>query len=287
MDSFRPACPPIPVVTDEGFALIFRDGKLLVKATGGGLSLCASWPRALPRVAAPGQYIGTLKDRPCHVYDAPPLGTGARAKQGPPGYAFRELRALFGLLTEDEYAAAVTAAEVLHFHQTFRRCPSCGKELVPVPERWLRRCVPCGVDLEPRAQPTVIGLIHDGEQILVARPHGLPREMFSLPATSVGPGENMEQALSHFVDHSLGVHIDGPVYYASQPWPYPDRLVIGLHAHATATELRVDDSTFSAARWCHIDELPPMPAPISLARRMADWYVQLPRVAGRPALPRH
>lgn len=291
MDVFQPVCPPFPQIKDEGYLLLYRDGLLLVRATASGLALCQSWPRALPRPDGPGVLVGWLRERPCHAFQVPPSGSGARAQQGPPGHTFRELRSLFGLLTEGEYAAAVTAAEVLHFARTYRLCPSCGRPLSSSPDRWQRSCAPCGVELEPRAQPTVLGLFYDGVQVLLAQPVGLPREMYSLPATPVGPGESLEGALGAFLGRTLGLKLPqtgrGLSFFGSQPWPHPDRLIVGLHGQAPIGPLTVDPATFTTARWFHVDDLPPLPAPISLARRMTDWYAQLPRVNGRPALPRH
>lgn len=293
MDSFRPAFFPHPAPNyTEDLFVPAREDQMLVRATSNGMALCRGWPRGLDPARAslggPPRFVGWLSDRPCHAVELAPCKRGPLAQQAPPGYAFREVRGLHGLLTDGEYQCVTTAAEVLYWERTFRRCPRCGKELGESGEEWSKRCAPCGLAIEPRVQPTVLGLFHDGLHILLVQPRGFPRDVFTLPATVVGPGLSLEQALGHFLQRTLGLEIrpQGLEYFGSQPWPYPDRLIIAMHGPLAAGDLTVDSHAFTAARWAHVDDLPALPPPLSMARRLADWYAQLPRVNGLPTLPK-
>ncbi len=270
MARFSALRSPFPPVNDsQDIFLPIRGDHLLVRATSGGVTLCNGWPKALPPRPEPAHFIGWLAERACRAVHLPILGTGVLAQQGPPGFAFRELRGLHGLLGDGEYTAATTAVELLYWDRTYRLCPSCGKDLSHLCDPHLKRCEPCGLDIEPRAQPSVVVLVYDGMQVLLARPHGLPRDLYTLPAGVVGPGETLEGCLLNLLGRS---------------WPFPDRLMIGMLARADAGELRVDPRLYSEARWWNIDDLPALPPPLSLGRRMADWYAQLPRIAGKPSL---
>lgn len=281
MDEFRPVCPPFPETPDgDGYYLPVRDGEVLVRATSSSVTLCQSWPKGIER--PPGfTLIGWLGQRPCLMAELPPGRLPRMA-----GHALRDLRSLHGLLTDGEFAAAGTALAVLHFLHTSVFCPRCGKQAERDPSCWLRRCPACGLEQEPRTHPTVMVLVHDRMQVLLTQPVGFSRDLFTLPAVVVGPGQGLEEALLHFVSQTLGVNIRGLTYFGSQPWPFPDRVVIGFHGRAEATRsVAFDRRHFVAARWFHIDDLPALPAPLSLARRMADWYAQLPRLQGYPTIP--
>ena len=67
-------------------------------------------------------------------------------------------------------------------------------------------------------------------------------------------------------------------YFGNQPWPYPSSLMVGFIADYAAGEIppakgRVQRSRRSstAARLP-----PPSPPPLSLARRMIDWWLDCP-----------
>jgi NAD+ diphosphatase len=248
--------------------------------------LCQSWPKALERPAEM-TLVGYLEDRPCLLAELP-AGKGAGQSGRTAGHAFRDLRSLHGLLCDGEYQAAGAALAVLHFLRTSRFCPRCGKEAERDNTRWLRRCPACAHEQEPRTHPTVIALLHDGLQVLLTQPVGLDKELFTLPATPVGPGQGLEQALCEFVRETLEIKVPELLYFGSQPWPLPDRVVIGFQGAVEAQRpVRFNKDHFQAARWFHIDDLPAMPPPLSMARRLADWYAQLPRIQGRPSIPKH
>lgn len=298
MDTFRIASPPFPVRAEvEDIFLPLRGDALLVRATSGGVSLCRGWPKALKQPVPPVRFIGWLRDRPCHalVLEARP---GVQGQQGPPGYLWKDIRALHGLLTEPELLAGMTALEVVRWDRMYRLCPTCGAALEEVADEWAKRCAACGVAHAPRKQPTVLVLVHAGPQVLLAQPQGLG-EIYSLPAVGIGPGMSLERTLCQHLLQALGVALREAdlQLFGSQSWPFPDRLMIALHASSGQSgpgssgspgskELRWDSAVYQAARWFHVDDLPPMPAPLSLARRLVDWYAGLPRVAGKPSVPK-
>ncbi|HEX9080813.1 MAG TPA: hypothetical protein VF768_00970, partial [Holophagaceae bacterium] len=59
-------------------------------------------------------------------------------------------------------------------------------------------------------------------------------------------------------------------YFGSQPWPFPNGLMVAFLADHAAGELRPDPSELEDARWFRLDALPALPAPLSIARHMLD-----------------
>ncbi len=62
-------------------------------------------------------------------------------------------------------------------------------------------------------------------------------------------------------------------YFGSQPWPFPDSLMIAFTAAYAGGELRPDPAEISDARWFKVDELPLVPPRISIARQLIDAWV--------------
>jgi NAD+ diphosphatase len=59
-------------------------------------------------------------------------------------------------------------------------------------------------------------------------------------------------------------------YFGSQPWPFPHSLMIAFTAEYASGEIRPDGVEIEEARWFDPGELPKLPPPISISRRLID-----------------
>lgn len=119
----------------------------------------------------------------------------------------------------------------------------------------------------------MIVLIHDGgDRLLLAHRRGRG-PMRSLIAGFLEPGESLEAALRREVREEVGLEVDDIRYHASQPWPFPHQLMVGFFARHVGGEVRVDGHELDEAQWYPFDELPTLPGPISIARRLIDAFV--------------
>ena len=59
-------------------------------------------------------------------------------------------------------------------------------------------------------------------------------------------------------------------YFASQSWAFPHSLMIAFTAEYAGGEIRLDDAEIAEARWFHVDDLPKLPASVSIARRLIE-----------------
>jgi NAD+ diphosphatase len=73
--------------------------------------------------------------------------------------------------------------------------------------------------------------------------------MFSCLAGFMEPGETIEEAARREIFEEAGITCGKVKYLASQPWPFPMSLMIGCHAEATSTEIKVDTTELDDARW--------------------------------------
>src|SRR3546814_12733760 len=99
-----------------------------------------------------------------------------------------------------------------------------------MPGERARRCPACGLLAFPRLAPAVITLIERGDEALLARNGTFPVPMYSCIAGFVEPGETLEEAVPRAVAEEVGVELSDVSYVASQPWPFPPSLMVGLAA---------------------------------------------------------
>jgi NAD+ diphosphatase len=91
----------------------------------------------------------------------------------------------------------------------------------------------------------------------------------------VEPGESLEEAVHREVREESGVEIKNLRYLASQPWPFPDSLMFGFHAEWKSGEPRPDGKEILDVRWFELNNLPRLPGPGSMARKLLEWWIQL------------
>jgi NAD+ diphosphatase len=101
--------------------------------------------------------------------------------------------------------------------------------------------------------------------------------MYSIQAGFVEPGENLEQAVEREILEEVGIRIEGITYFGSQPWPFPNSLMIGFTARYAGGELTIDKTEIEEAAWYTVDALPPIPPPLSIARKLIDQFVEKQR----------
>jgi NAD+ diphosphatase len=89
----------------------------------------------------------------------------------------------------------------------------------------------------------------------------------------VEPGENLEQAVAREVLEEVGITVSDISYVASQPWPFPNSLMLGFTARYASGDLVLDETEIMDAKWCRRDDIPMIPGSISIARRLIDGWM--------------
>jgi len=213
-------------------------------------------------------FLGTLAGRPCY---AAALNDPAAAL--PAGLGFQDLWGLHGRLDPDFIPIAFRALHLLDWSQKTRFCKRCGNEMRPKAGPPTRECLSCGYQSFPRISPAVIVLVERGNQCLLARSPRFKGEFYSVLAGFAEPGETLEETVAREVWEETGIEVKDIRYFGSQPWPFPDSLMIGFTARYAGGEIRVDGEEILDARWFTADQLPNIPGKISIARQLIDWFV--------------
>jgi NAD+ diphosphatase len=213
------------------------------------------------------QYLGVLGEQHCFSAE---LAAGAAAPQG---WAWQGLRSLFGALDDAQFALAGRALQIVDWDRSHQFCGACGAATVARTSERSRECPACGLVAYPRLAPAVMALVRRGRELLLARSPRFARGVYSALAGFVEPGETLEQCLEREVHEEVGIRVCKVRYFASQPWPFPHSLMIAFFANHASGEIRVDGDEIEDARWFdleNIENLPRLPARISIARRLID-----------------
>ncbi len=213
-------------------------------------------------------FIGWLDGSPCFALALP-------GDQAPPGgMVFSNLRAAFPLLGEQFFHIAGRAAQLLDWDRNHRYCGRCGAEMTSAADQHVKICPDCRLTCFPRLSPAIIVAITRGREILLARAPRFPEGMFSVLAGFVEPGETLEAAVQREVDEEVGIRVKNIRYFGSQPWPFPNSLMIGFTAEYESGELRIDREEIVEAGWFRAGTLPQIPPKASIARRLIDAFVE-------------
>lgn len=191
-----------------------------------------------------------------------------------------ELRTVSLLLPSGEASTVAYARALAHWHRRHRFCGICGAPTRPAQGGHARRCEACAVDHFPRTDPAVIVLVTCGDACLLGRSPRFPPGMFSTLAGFVEPGESLEDTLRREVFEEAGVVIEAPVYRSSQPWPFPQSLMLGFRATSRSRELRLDRDELEDAGWFTREALRDeaqrpvrLPNPDSIARFLIEEWL--------------
>lgn len=166
------------------------------------------------------------------------------------------------------------ARGILHWHRVARSCERCGAGDLVVREGGFKRsCTRCETSFFPRTDPAVMVLVTRQDRALLARQPGFPKGMYSALAGFVEPGETLEQCAYRETKEEVGLEIETPTYVGSQPWPFPQSLMIGFRAEAKEENVVLDPTELEEARWLTRAELRApegffYPPPMSLAHAL-------------------
>ena len=260
----------LALMTQSSARCLAFERRRLVVRSGGPAPAIATFDAAALVVGdgePPAHFALGVEDDPClRVADLP---AGASL---PAGTELRELRSLLAALPEAEARLAVRALHVLEWARTHRCCGRCGSANEEVAGELSRRCPECGLVTFPRISPAVIVLVRRGDEVLLGRGHHLPPGLFSTLAGFVAPGETLEETVRREVREETGIEVADVRYFGSQPWPFPDSLMIGFTAAYAGGEIRVDPAELAEAGWFSLAALPPVPPAFSIARSLVDAW---------------
>lgn len=227
---FVPVCDEQNVVTGSGPGAT----ALILDAAAAGPSLDTAFCVVL---------LGNYRRRVCFamgLHDIAAL---------PPASSLTNLRAQFDSLNSDTLALLGYARAMVHWHRQHRFCGRCGGPTVSRHAGHELHCPQCLNVIYPRINPAVIVLVSHDDRCLLGNQTATTPLRYSTLAGFVEPGEDLETALRREVFEETNIRLGNVQHRYSQPWPYPASLMLGFHATALNTDIRLNDGELRDARW--------------------------------------
>jgi NAD+ diphosphatase len=207
--------------------------------------------------------VGEWKGIPCYAAEFDAL----------PGNISGELmpaRSLFNLADAEAVSLATRAIQLLDWKKNHRYCGRCGAPTTMRTPEYSMLCSACSLVVYPRISPVVMVLISRGDELLLARSPRFKPGVFSALAGFVEAGETLEQCAKREVREEVGIEISNLRYFKSQPWPFPDSLMMAFFADYAGGTINPDPSEIEAAGWFSRNALPALPEPVTIARQLID-----------------
>ena len=196
---------------------------------------------------------------------------------------FIQLRQFDGLLSIEERSTLFYSRSLTYWHEEQKFCHRCGFPTVPEEAGHIMGCTNpnCAHKHFPRTDPATIMLVHSGDLCLLGRQASWPEVMYSTLAGFVEAGERLEEAVFREVKEESGIEVKNIRYFSSQPWPFPQSLMLGFFAEAETKEI-TRGVELEDVRWFHVSEAKEMLAKLAhrfphldtIARRLIRHWVE-------------
>jgi NAD+ diphosphatase len=190
--------------------------------------------------------------------------------------AFVGLRKLFGRLDDDVFGTAMRTVQIVAWDRDNQFCGRCGNSMEVREYERAKFCPSCGLTRYPRISPAIIvAVVKDGNKLMMARNHRYPAGWYSVLAGFVEPGETLEDTVAREVREEVGIEVSDISYFGSQPWPFPDSLMVAFTAAYAGGDIVIEEEELEDARWFTLAQMPDLiPSKMSISRRLIDWFIE-------------
>ena len=267
-ETLRSLCPEPDTLPENAWWVYLRGDEVAFRQSPTPAAVFPGTPGNARITLQDRLYLGCRDTIPCYA------GLLDPESLVPPGWQFVKVRDLFTLVPDEELAIAAFATRMIDFDRKTRFCGRCGSRTHPSATERAKQCINCGLVTYPRLSPAVIVLVRNGDSILLARSPRFAPGMYSVIAGFVEPGEDLEHAVAREVCEETGIAVRNIRYFGSEPWPFPDSLMVGFTADYAGGEIAIDNNEIESAFWADRDHLPRIPEQLSISRALIDWWIE-------------
>lgn len=195
-------------------------------------------------------------------------------RRAPDGYVLMTRREAAASIDRQTYARMSRAYLMMRFARSNAYCGTCGAKTSRHERELSRVCPVCGALAYPSPAPAMIVAVTKGDSLLMAHNARFKGNMYSVLAGFVEPGESAEDAVVREVWEEARMHVKNVRYFRSQPWPYPNSLMLAYTAEWESGDPTPGDGELSDVRWFARGALPDeLPQKISVARALIDSWL--------------
>ncbi len=266
--SFEPAFKLPSAVSAEAFWFVYQRDRLLLKRNNRTCHIPDTGDLKHSDLSPTRkQYLGTLNGRECYAAELPDIYPDLD------GFDLVGLRETFGRLDEELIWIAGRANQLIDWNRNHQFCGQCGHPTKDRPAERAKVCPSCGLVNYPRLSPAVIVAVIRNDELLLASNRRFKSGFFSVLAGFVEPGETLEECVAREIREEVGICVKNIRYFGSQPWPFPNSLMVGFFADYDSGKINVNRSEIVEAGWFRADNLPAIPPRITIARHLIDWFI--------------
>lgn len=265
---YIPGYLPPEALEKSAWVLVFIEKKLLVRKLGDKLYIPAAGE--LENIITDDgtmEYIGKYDGHDCYCKK---LNGVTWLPENLEPVELKEITKLSG--DAGLFLLAGTANHILHWNSMNQYCGCCGHKTTDKKDERAKICPNCGNLVYPRISPATITAVFRDDQILLAHNRNFRKDLYSLIAGYVEPGETLEQCVEREIGEEVGIKVKNIRYFSSQPWSFPDSLMMAFTAEYESGEIMVDNCEIIDAAWYNADNLPEIPSTDSIAGKIIRWY---------------
>ncbi|MDR3270045.1 MAG: NAD(+) diphosphatase [Peptococcaceae bacterium] len=269
---YAPSLTPPEQGKEETYWFIFLGNRLLVCILADE-RLAVPLTRTLEEIPITWvrqQYLGTFRAKPCYSVEA------AADAVAPEGLRFMDLRRVFDGVDASLFLLAGRAVQIVQWDLSNQYCGGCGTLMAAQTTERAKKCPNCGQLRYPQLSPAIIVAVFKDQRLLMAHNVNFAPDVYSIIAGFVEPGETLEECVERELWEEVKIQVKNIRYIGSQPWPFPNSLMLGFVAEYAGGEIQVDGSEVLDAAWFSADQLPVTPKRMSIAGQMIAWFAQHP-----------
>ena len=185
-----------------------------------------------------------------------------------------DIRSILVKSSAEEIALVGRAQHLLDWYKNSQFCGACGAKNMYSNKESAFYCSCSKNMLYPKISPCVIGIILNGDDILLARNKLFPDGMFSAIAGFVEASETLEQTFEREIYEEVGLKVKNIKYFGSQPWPFPNQLMIAFTCEYESGEINVDGDEIVEASWFNANNMPNIPPTSSISGQLINSYLE-------------
>jgi len=165
---------------------------------------------------------------------------------------------------------------IAQWRNNSRFCGSCGTANIDAGNgEYARQCPACKRMEFPRISPAVITIVvNHKDEALLAHNRNFAPGLYSLIAGFNEAGESLEATVAREIREEVNLEVKDIRYIRSQPWPFPNSLMLGFTARYNGGDLRPDGAEIEDAKWFTRENLPTLPGNGSVSRYLIGLWLE-------------
>lgn len=189
---------------------------------------------------------------------------------------YLDLMTLREKVDKEIYTLATKGNLLLNWLKLNKHCGICGSETY-LKDSFTERalvCSNCGNTTWPRTSPAIIVAVTKDDKLLMVLNRQFPNRKYSVIAGFVEYGETFEECVRREVYEESGIKVKNIKYFGSQPWPFPNSMMVAFTAEYLEGEIKVDGEEILHADWFSKEDISgKYNESMSIGSELIKWFL--------------